>query len=114
MWGLGVLIPLLGAVGALQVIQEPREMRVTVGDTVALRCWVLEAEPWELLRLEWVQEMGHRVLCATRLRPTTPVPLVPCAPHLRLAWNPPHATLSLFRARGDDAGRYLCRVTLEV
>ncbi|NXW50123.1 TMIG2 protein, partial [Nyctiprogne leucopyga] len=113
MWGLGVLIPLLGAVGALQVIQNPGEMRVTVGDTVALRCWVLEAEPWELLRLEWVTGTGHRMLCATRLHPTTPG-LFPCAPRLRLAWNPPHATLSLFRVQGDDAGRYLCRVTLEV
>ncbi|NWX06094.1 TMIG2 protein, partial [Caloenas nicobarica] len=113
MWGLGVLIPLLGA-GALQVSQDPAEAQVTAGDEVALGCRVLVAKPWDLLRLEWVRDTGHRVLCATRLRPATPVPSSPCSPRLRLAWDPPRATLSVLQARGDDAGRYLCRVTLEI
>ncbi|KAK2542021.1 transmembrane and immunoglobulin domain-containing protein 2 isoform X2 [Columba livia] len=113
MWGLGVLILLLGA-GALQVSQDPGEVQVTAGDEVALGCRVLVAEPWDLLRLEWVWDTAHRVLCATRLRPTTPVPSSPCAPRLCLAWNPPCATLSVLQARGEDAGRYLCRVTLEI
>ncbi|XP_068277038.1 transmembrane and immunoglobulin domain-containing protein 2 [Nyctibius grandis] len=113
MWGLGVLIPLLGA-GALQVSQDPGEVQVTAGDGVALGCQVLAAEPWDLLRLEWVQDTGRGVLCAARLRPTVPAPPAPCAPRLRLAWHPPRATLSLRQARGDDAGRYLCRVTLEI
>ncbi|NXF37124.1 TMIG2 protein, partial [Nyctibius bracteatus] len=113
MWGLGVLIPLLGA-GALQVSQDPGEVQVTAGDGVALGCQVLAAEPWDLLRLEWVQDGGRGVLCAARLRPTVPVPPAPCAPRLRLAWHPPRATLSLRQAQGDDAGHYLCRVTLEI
>ncbi|NXW91800.1 TMIG2 protein, partial [Alopecoenas beccarii] len=113
MWGLGVLIPLLGA-SALQVSQDPGEAQVTAGDEVALGCQVLVAEPWDLLRLEWVRDTGRGVLCATRLCPSTPVPSFPCTPRLRLAWDPPRATLSVLRARGDDAGRYVCRVTLEI
>ncbi|KAF1422100.1 Transmembrane and immunoglobulin domain-containing protein 2, partial [Spheniscus humboldti] len=114
MWGLGVLIPLLG-VGALRVSQDPGEVRVTVGGGVALGCRVLVAEPWDLLRLEWVKDVGHGVLCAVRLHPTAaPALPVPCTPRLSLAWHPPRATLSLHQARGDDAGRYLCRVTLEI
>ncbi|XP_076215799.1 transmembrane and immunoglobulin domain-containing protein 2 [Aptenodytes patagonicus] len=114
MWGLGVLIPLLGAAGALRVSQDPGEARVTVGGRVALGCQVLVAEPWDLLRLEWLKDVGRRVLCTARLHPTAPHPPVPCTPRLRLAWHPPRATLSLHQARGDDAGRYLCRVTLEI
>ncbi|XP_054661524.1 uncharacterized protein LOC129197274 isoform X5 [Grus americana] len=113
MWELGVLIPLLG-VGALRVSQEPGEAWVAAGGGVALQCRVLVAEPWDLLRLEWVKDVGRGVLCATRLRPAAPVPSFLCAPRLRLAWHPPRATLSLQQARGDDAGRYLCRVTLEI
>lgn len=105
---------LFPAAGALQVSQDPGEAQVTVGGEVALVCWVLVAEPWDLLRLEWVKEVGHGVLCATRLRPSTSTPLVPCVPRLHLSWQPPRATLSLRQARGDDAGRYLCRVTLEI
>ncbi|NXG73442.1 TMIG2 protein, partial [Baryphthengus martii] len=99
------------------VSQDPDEARVTEGDRVTLGCQVLVAEPWDLLRLEWVREVGHRVLCSTRLRPTIPTPPEPCAPHasrLRLAWHPPRATLSLCQAQRDNAGRYLCRVTLEI
>ncbi|XP_069646338.1 transmembrane and immunoglobulin domain-containing protein 2 [Haliaeetus albicilla] len=113
MWGLRILIPLLGA-GALQVSQDPGEALVTVGDGVALGCRVLMAEPWDLLRLEWVKDVGHEVLCDTRLHPTTFTLLVPCTPRLHLAWDPPRATLSLRQAREDDAGRYFCRVTLEI
>lgn len=94
--------------------QDPGEAQVTAGDEVALGCRVLVAEPWDLLQLEWVRDTGRRVLCATRLRPATPVPSSPCTPRLRLAWVPPRATLSVLQARGDDAGRYLCRVTLEI
>ncbi|NWU82739.1 TMIG2 protein, partial [Onychorhynchus coronatus] len=113
MWGLGVLIPLLGA-GALRVLQDPGEVQVTAGDTVALRCWVEVDEHWDLLWMEWVRDGGHGVLCATRLDPLTPGPPDPCAPPLHLAWLPPRATLSLPRVRGNDSGRYLCRVTLEI
>ncbi|NXN64806.1 TMIG2 protein, partial [Himantopus himantopus] len=113
MWGLGVLIPLLG-VGALQVSQDPGEVQVTAGDEVALGCHVLVAEPWDLLRLEWVKDTGHRVLCATRLRHAAPATPAHCVPRLRMAWHPPRATLSLRQARGDDAGCYFCRVTLEI
>ncbi|XP_054661523.1 uncharacterized protein LOC129197274 isoform X4 [Grus americana] len=105
---------LLPAVGALRVSQEPGEAWVAAGGGVALQCRVLVAEPWDLLRLEWVKDVGRGVLCATRLRPAAPVPSFLCAPRLRLAWHPPRATLSLQQARGDDAGRYLCRVTLEI
>ncbi|XP_049664488.1 uncharacterized protein LOC126042007 isoform X4 [Accipiter gentilis] len=113
MWGLRILIPLLGA-GALRVSQDPGEARVTAGDGVALGCWVLMAEPWDLLRLEWVKDVGHEVLCDTRLHPTAFTLPVPCTPRLHLAWDPPRATLSLHQAREDDAGRYFCRVTLEI
>ncbi|NXV37761.1 TMIG2 protein, partial [Rissa tridactyla] len=113
MWGLGVIIPLLGAC-ALQVSQDPGEVRVMVGDEVALGCRVVVAEPWDLLRLEWVKDGGHGALCATRLHPTALASPAPCAPRLHLAWHPPRATLSLRQAQGDDAGRYLCRVTLEI
>ncbi|XP_072701839.1 uncharacterized protein [Ciconia boyciana] len=100
--------------GALRVSQDPGEAQVTVGGEVALGCRVLVAEPWDLLWLEWVKDVGRGVLCAARLRPSTPSPPAPCTPRLRLAWHPPCATLSLQQARGDDAGRYLCRVTLEI
>ncbi|NXN56783.1 TMIG2 protein, partial [Rynchops niger] len=89
-------------------------VRVVAGDEVALGCRVLVAEPWDLLRLEWVKDAGCRTLCATRLRPTALTSPAPCAPRLRLAWHPPRATLSLHQAQGDDAGHYLCRVTLEI
>ncbi|NXI74432.1 TMIG2 protein, partial [Anseranas semipalmata] len=111
MWGLGVLIPLLSA-GALQVSQDPAEVRVTVGARVALGCRVVAAEPFDLLRVEWLKDAGHEVLCTARLGPAaTPAP---CSPHLRLAWHPPHATLSLLQAQPGDAGCYVCRVTLEI
>ncbi|KAM9620067.1 transmembrane and immunoglobulin domain-containing protein 2 [Morphnus guianensis] len=113
MWGLRILIPLLGA-GALQVSQDPGEARVTAGDGVALGCRVLMAEPWDVLRLEWVKDAGHGVLCAARLCPTALALPVPCTPRLHLAWHPPRATLSLRQAQEDDAGRYFCRVTLEI
>ncbi|NXE83534.1 TMIG2 protein, partial [Cochlearius cochlearius] len=100
--------------GALQVSQDPGEAQVTVGGEVALVCRVLVSKPWDLLRLEWVKEVGRGVLCATRLSPSAHPPPEPCAPRLRLAWHPPRATLSLRQARGEDAGRYLCRVTLEI
>ncbi|KAF1527635.1 Transmembrane and immunoglobulin domain-containing protein 2, partial [Eudyptes sclateri] len=110
-WVTPTLFP---AAGALRVSQDPGEVRVTVGGGVALGCRVLVAEPWDLLRLEWVKDVGHGVLCTVRLRPAAPALPVPCTPRLRLAWDPPRATLSLHQARGDDAGRYLCRVTLEI
>ncbi|XP_074707608.1 transmembrane and immunoglobulin domain-containing protein 2 [Strix uralensis] len=113
MWGLRVLIPLLGA-GALRVSQDPEEMWVTAGDEVALGCQVLVAEPWDQLRLEWVTDVGYKVLCAARLNRTTPTPPAPCIPRFHLAWHPPCATLSLRQAQGNDTGRYLCRVTLEI
>ncbi|NXA98765.1 TMIG2 protein, partial [Melanocharis versteri] len=116
MWGLGVLIPLLEA-GALRVIQDPGELQVTAGDTVALRCRVEVAESEALLRMEWVRDGGLGVLCATRLGFVTPSPLSPrpCRdPGVQLAWQPPRATLSLPQVRGNHSGRYLCRVTLEI
>ncbi|KAM4758879.1 uncharacterized protein ACIQIH_017460 isoform 1-T1 [Cyanocitta cristata] len=116
MWGLGVLIPLLGA-SALRVIQAPGEAQVAAGDTVALRCQVEEAESGALLRMEWVRDGGLGVLCATRLDFVTPLPLSPCsarAPGVQLAWHPPRATLSLPQVQGNDSGRYLCQVTLEI
>ncbi|XP_031948930.1 transmembrane and immunoglobulin domain-containing protein 2 isoform X2 [Corvus moneduloides] len=116
MWGLGVLIPLLGA-SALRVIQAPGEAQVTAGDAVALWCQVEEAESGALLRMEWVRDGGLGVLCATRLDFVTPLPLSPCsahAPGVQLAWHPPQATLSLPQVQGNDSGRYLCRVTLEI
>ncbi|NXK38792.1 TMIG2 protein, partial [Piprites chloris] len=114
MWGLGILISLLGA-GALRVLQAPGEVRVTAGDTVALRCQAEVAERRYRLRMEWVRDGGHGVLCATLLEePLAPGPPDPCAPPILLSWQPPWATLSLPRARGNDSGRYLCRVTLEI
>uniref|UniRef100_A0A8U7NUN0 Uncharacterized protein n=1 Tax=Corvus moneduloides TaxID=1196302 RepID=A0A8U7NUN0_CORMO len=142
MWGLGVLIPLLGGEwgtglaggtegtvsgtlwlccgaedSALRVIQAPGEAQVTAGDAVALWCQVEEAESGALLRMEWVRDGGLGVLCATRLDFVTPLPLSPCsahAPGVQLAWHPPQATLSLPQVQGNDSGRYLCRVTLEI
>ncbi|NXT47617.1 TMIG2 protein, partial [Pluvianellus socialis] len=109
---------LFPAVGALQVSQDPDKVQVTAGDKVALECHVLVAESWDLLRLEWVKDAGNRVLCATRLYhrrvQATTVPPSPCPPRLHLDWQPPCATLSLLQVQGDDAGRYLCRVTLEI
>ncbi|NXC78134.1 TMIG2 protein, partial [Anhinga anhinga] len=106
---------LFPAAGALQVSQSPGETRVTVGGGAALGCQVLVSEPWDMLRLEWVKDVGHGVLlCDTRLHSAAPTTVAPCAPRLHLAWHPPCATLSLHHAREDDAGRYLCRVTLEI
>ncbi|XP_030365189.1 transmembrane and immunoglobulin domain-containing protein 2 isoform X2 [Strigops habroptila] len=113
MWGLGVLIPLLGA-GALRVSQVPGELWVPAGEEVTLWCRVLAAEPWDLLRVEWVKDGARGALCAARLRPGTSTAPAPCGPRLRMAWDPPSATLSLHRAQGEDAGRYLCRVTVEI
>ncbi|NXD32761.1 TMIG2 protein, partial [Spelaeornis formosus] len=116
MWGLGVLIPLLGA-GALRVIQEPGELRVAAGDTVALGCRVEVAESGAVLRMEWVRDGGLGVLCATRLAFVTPPALAPCprrVPGVRLAWDPPRANLSLPQLQRNDSGRYLCRVILEI
>ncbi|NWT05426.1 TMIG2 protein, partial [Mionectes macconnelli] len=100
--------------GALRVLQTPAEVRVAEGDTVALRCRVEADEPWGQLRMEWVRTGGHGVLCAARLDPLTPEPRDPCAPPFQLSWRPPRATLSLPPVRGNDSGRYLCRVTLEI
>ncbi|NXK49512.1 TMIG2 protein, partial [Chauna torquata] len=111
MWGLGVLIPLLGA-GALQVSQDPAEVQVTAGAGVALGCQVVAAEPFHLLRVEWLKDAGRGVLCAARLGPAAT--LAPCTPRLHLTWHPPRATLSLRQARTGDAGHYVCRVTLEI
>ncbi|XP_075031183.1 LOW QUALITY PROTEIN: uncharacterized protein LOC142093688 [Calonectris borealis] len=113
LWGLRVLIPLLGA-GALRVSQDPGEERVTVGGGVAFGCRVMVAKPWDLLWLEWVKDVGRGVLCAACLCPAAPTPPAPCTPRLCLAWHPPGATLSLHKGQGDDAGRYLCWVTLEI
>ncbi|XP_066839959.1 uncharacterized protein [Anser cygnoides] len=100
------------AVGALWVIQDPSEVQVTAGEGVALGCWVVAAEPLQLLRVEWLKAAGHGVLCSARMGPAaTPAP---CSPRLRLAWQPPSATLSILRARPGDAGCYVCRVTLEI
>ncbi|XP_071307996.1 transmembrane and immunoglobulin domain-containing protein 2 isoform X2 [Agelaius tricolor] len=117
MWQLGVLIPLLGA-GALRVTQEPDELQVTAGDTVALQCQVEVAEGGVQLRMEWLRDGGLGVLCATRLHLGTslaPSPCPCCAPGgAWLAWHPPRATLSLPQVQSNDSGRYLCRVTLEI
>ncbi|NXA72020.1 TMIG2 protein, partial [Thryothorus ludovicianus] len=116
MWGLGVLILLLGA-GALRVIQDPAELQVTAGDTVALGCRVEVAESEPVLRMEWQRDGGLGVLCGIRLQFVTHLPLSPCprgAPGVLLAWHPPRATLSLPQVQGNDSGRYLCRVTLEI
>ncbi|RLV62358.1 hypothetical protein DV515_00019399, partial [Chloebia gouldiae] len=115
MWQLGVLIPLLG--GALRVTQDPGELQVTTGGTVALECQVEVAESEALLRMEWVRAGGFGVLCATRLHLGIPLPLFSCPHHVpgtQLAWQPPWATLSLPQVQGNDSGRYLCRVTLEI
>ncbi|NWY18424.1 TMIG2 protein, partial [Aphelocoma coerulescens] len=119
--GLGVPSPSdPGAVptaSALRVIQAPGEAQVTAGDAVALRCQVEEAESGALLRMEWVRDGGLGVLCAARLDFVTPLPLSPCsarAPGVQLAWHPPRATLSLPQVQGNDSGRYLCQVTLEI
>ncbi|XP_075579990.1 LOW QUALITY PROTEIN: transmembrane and immunoglobulin domain-containing protein 2 [Pelecanus crispus] len=114
MWGLGILILLFPAAGALQVSQDPSEAWVTVGGSVALGCQVLTAGPWDLLRLEWVKDTERKVLCATRLHPAALAPPNSCTPRFHLAWHPPCATLSLQHAQGDDAGHYVCRVTLEI
>uniref|UniRef100_A0A663FC89 Ig-like domain-containing protein n=1 Tax=Aquila chrysaetos chrysaetos TaxID=223781 RepID=A0A663FC89_AQUCH len=90
--------PPFPAAGALRVSQDPGEARVPAGAGVALGCRVLTAEPWDLLRLEWVKDVGHGVLCAARLRPAAVALPVPCTPRFHL----------------DDAGRYFCRVTLEI
>ncbi|XP_074384763.1 transmembrane and immunoglobulin domain-containing protein 2 isoform X2 [Zonotrichia albicollis] len=117
MWLLGVLIPLLGA-GALRVTQEPAELQVAAGDTVALQCQVEVAEGEVLLRMEWLRDGGLGGLCATRLRLGTPLSPLPCARRApggaELAWHPPRATLSLPQVQSSDSGRYLCRVTLEI
>ncbi|CAN8201365.1 unnamed protein product [Coccothraustes coccothraustes] len=118
MWQLGVLIPLLGA-GALQVTQEPGELQVAAGDTVALECRVaLEVAKGEArLWMEWLRDGGLRVLCVTRLMFGIPQPPSPCpgqALGAQLAWDPPRATLSLPQVQRNHSGRYLCRVTLEI
>ncbi|NXT81389.1 TMIG2 protein, partial [Zapornia atra] len=100
-------------VGALHVSQKPSEVQVALGDNAALECQVLVAEHWNLLRLEWTKDGEHRVLCGTRLNATS-VPLSPCGPRLQLGWHQLRATLSLQRARAGDAGRYVCRVTMEI
>ncbi|NXB65051.1 TMIG2 protein, partial [Struthidea cinerea] len=102
---------------ALRVIQDPGEVQVTAGDTVALRCQVEGAESGALLRMEWLRDGGLGAFCTTRLGFVTPRALPPClapAPRVRLAWQPPRATLSLSQVQGNDSGRYLCRVTLEI
>ncbi|NXA68127.1 TMIG2 protein, partial [Mohoua ochrocephala] len=103
--------------GALRVIQDPGAVQVAAGDAVALRCRVEVAESGAVLRMEWVRDGGLGVLCVTRLRFVTPFSLSPCpagGPGVQLAWDPPRATLSLPQVRGNDSGRYLCRVTLEI
>ncbi|NXO88953.1 TMIG2 protein, partial [Certhia brachydactyla] len=103
--------------GALRVIQDPDELQVTAGDTVALGCRVEVAESVALLRMEWLRDGGLGVLCANRLSFVTPLSPSFCArrvPGVQLAWQPPRATLSLPQVRGNDSGRYLCRVTLEI
>uniref|UniRef100_A0A672UGH9 Ig-like domain-containing protein n=1 Tax=Strigops habroptila TaxID=2489341 RepID=A0A672UGH9_STRHB len=102
------------AAGALRVSQVPGELWVPAGEEVTLWCRVLAAEPWDLLRVEWVKDGARGALCAARLRPGTSTAPAPCGPRLRMAWDPPSATLSLHRAQGEDAGRYLCRVTVEI
>ncbi|NWT77266.1 TMIG2 protein, partial [Prunella himalayana] len=103
--------------GALRVTQDPGELQVAAGGTVALQCRVEVAEGGAVLRMEWVRDGGLGALCATRLRFGTALPPSPCpprAPGARLAWHPPRATLSLPQVQGNDSGRYLCRVTLEI
>ncbi|NXI13637.1 TMIG2 protein, partial [Irena cyanogastra] len=100
--------------GALRVIQEPGELQVTAGDTVALECRVEVAESGAVLRMEWARDGERGALCATRLRLGPPLSPLPCPRRARLAWQPPRATLSLPQVRGNDSGRYLCRVTLEI
>ncbi|NXS90482.1 TMIG2 protein, partial [Erpornis zantholeuca] len=102
---------------ALRVIQDPGEVRVTEGDTAALRCQLEAAGNKSKLRMAWVRDGGLGVLCDTRLHFDKPLPLFHCpsrAPGVQLAWHPPRATLSLPQVQGKDSGRYLCRVTLEV
>ncbi|NXE99726.1 TMIG2 protein, partial [Menura novaehollandiae] len=117
-WGVSPRDPgAVPTVGALRVIQDPSKVQVTAGDNVALGCQVEVAESKALLRMEWVKDGGLGVLCDTRLQLVTPMPPTPCVPHaprVQLAWQPPWATLSLLRAQGNDSGRYLCRVTLEI
>ncbi|NWT10425.1 TMIG2 protein, partial [Vireo altiloquus] len=119
--GLGVPSPrdpkAVPTASALRVIQEPGEVQVTAGDTVALRCQVEVAESGAVLRMEWARDGELGVLCATRLDFVTPLPMSPCparALGVQLAWKPPRATLSLPQVQGNDSGRYLCRVTLEI
>uniref|UniRef100_A0A8C5ITM7 Ig-like domain-containing protein n=1 Tax=Junco hyemalis TaxID=40217 RepID=A0A8C5ITM7_JUNHY len=104
--------------GALRVTQEPAELQVPAGDTVALQCQVEVAEGEVLLRMEWLRDGGLGALCATRLRLGTPLSRLPCARRApggaELAWHPPRATLSLPQVQSSDSGRYLCRVTLEI
>ncbi|NXR23949.1 TMIG2 protein, partial [Cinclus mexicanus] len=103
--------------GALRVIQDPDELQVTVGDTVTLGCRVEVTESEVQLRMEWVRDGGLGVLCATRLDFVSPPPLPPCprrAQGIQLAWHPPRATLSLPQVQGNDSGRYICQVILEI
>ncbi|XP_068775946.1 uncharacterized protein [Struthio camelus] len=100
------------AAGALQVNQKPKEAWVALGGKVALECQVTSAEPWIQLHLEWLKDRGHGVLCTIRLN-SNATAATTCGPHLHLTWRSPHAVLDLRDARLDDAGRYVCRVTLE-
>ncbi|XP_048783194.1 uncharacterized protein LOC125684797 [Lagopus muta] len=103
---------LLPAVGALQVSQEPAELRVAAGTNVSLRCQLVTTEPWSMARIAWLKDGEHDVLCTTRLYPKAAV--LPCAtPRLQLAWSPPHAKLSLHGAQQGDAGCYVCCFTIE-
>lgn len=103
---------LLPAVGALQVSQEPAELRVAVGTNVSLWCQLVTTEPWSMARIAWLKDGEHEVLCTTRLYPKAAV--LPCAtPRLQLAWSPPHAKLSLHGAQQGDAGCYVCCFTIE-
>ncbi|XP_031460541.1 uncharacterized protein LOC116236146 isoform X2 [Phasianus colchicus] len=112
MWRFGVLIPLLGAVGALQVSQEPAKLRVAAGTNVSLWCQLVTTEPWSLARISWLKDGDHEVLCTTRLYPKAAA--VPCAtPRLHLAWSPPYANLSLHGAQEGDAGSYVCCFAIE-
>ncbi|XP_068775947.1 uncharacterized protein [Struthio camelus] len=115
MWGLGILVLLFlssESAGALQVNQKPKEAWVALGGKVALECQVTSAEPWIQLHLEWLKDRGHGVLCTIRLN-SNATAATTCGPHLHLTWRSPHAVLDLRDARLDDAGRYVCRVTLE-
>ncbi|NXF91904.1 TMIG2 protein, partial [Eubucco bourcierii] len=102
---------LLPAAGALQVNQDPGEVQVAEGDSVALECQVLTTERWERLRLEWVK--GQEELC-TIILISSSAPRTHCPLRLHLAWNSSRATLGLRRALHSDAGLYLCQVTLEI